>query len=287
MNINGFTEKNINGVFYLESDLLSSLNVRHMFAERFGGKSEGDFCSLNVSFSRKNHMGDADSKDRVLENYRIALSVLNTSPERSAAANQVHSNNILCVSEKNRGANIIYESTKGEDALILKKSVNGIDTLCVKTADCVPVLLYDRASKNIAAVHAGWRGSVNKILPLCVERLCEKKDFSNLFAAIGPCIGKCCYEVGEEVSGAALNALCNKELYNDVCRPKKNGKFMLDISLLNKYLLMKIGVPMENIAVCPYKTCCAENGSGEFMFFSHRRSGGFSGTFLSAIKKTD
>ena len=136
MNINGFTEKNINGVFYLESDLLCSLNVKHMFAEKFGGKSEGDFASLNVSFSRKNRMGDTDSADKVLENYRIALSVLDTSPESCAAANQVHSNKILCVGEKNRGANIICESTKGEDALILKDRSNGIDALCVKTADC-------------------------------------------------------------------------------------------------------------------------------------------------------
>lgn len=279
----GFELFNTNGIYYLKSNLLSSFNVNHLFACRFGGVSSGDFNSLNVSFSRKDRNGCLDTFNNVYENYARVLKVLNSTPEKSCAARQIHS---ACVKVADCcGANIVKDvGSDGEDGLILCSDNAEIETIAIKTADCVPILFYDKKSKNVAAVHAGHRGTNMKIASVCAEKMMSLSgcSFEDIYVAIGPCIGKCCYEVGVEVANNTLNCLGSRWQFEQLCQSKPNQKYMLDLAGSNKQVLVNFGIPQNNIDVCKYKTCCFEI-NGINAFFSHRKSGGFSGTFPTII----
>ena len=160
-----------------------------------------------------------------------------------------------------------------------------IDALCVKTADCVPILLSSKDGKEVSAVHAGWRGTVADIVTKAAEKFsCPKED---ILCAIGPCIGVCCYEVGEEVYEAVKRLFSFKgmenltsSMFRNVCTCSAQTKKKANLSEINKQLLLNFGLPEENIDVAGICTACHEDE-----FFSHRASGGFSGTFVSAIRR--
>jgi len=149
--------------------------------------------------------------------------------------------------------------------------------LCVQTADCVPVLLFDPVSRVIAAVHAGWRGTVTKIVTLTVEKMNRLYGSltQNLLAVIGPSIGPKVYEVGSEVV---------KEVRQNVPNPEKTlhknptGSFHLNLWEANRQLLLASGLTNENIEI-----------SGECTFqknkkyYSARREGVETGRMVSGI----
>ncbi len=285
-NLNGEFEVCCNGgIYYLQSKLFDSLRVKHFFSMRFGGVSHGDFDSLNVSDCRKDRLGNCDEPDNVYENYRRLFACFNTLPMRMASAKQVHGDDCYVVDEKSRGLNIPYfNSGSGEDCLVLRSDNKFIDGVSVKTADCVPILFYDNVGKNVAAVHAGHRGTGMKIASKCAKKLAEISGcgYGDIFVAIGPCIGKCCYEVSRDVAENIRNALSDNKEFITSCTYVGNDKFMLDLAMVNKLILENQGIPTRNISLCQYKTCCCEL-QNEKAFFSHRKSGGFSGTFASAI----
>lgn len=277
---------------YYTSKLLSEAGFRHMFCSRMGGVSCGDFASLNVSTARKDTNGYTDSPARVEENYRRALAVLDVAPENACAAKQVHSNAVVAVKETDGGRGIcVSSSTMPEgDGLLLEPDNSHVSAVCVKTADCVPILLANRRTGAVSAVHAGWRGSAMGIVATAAERLSEGKP-EDVLAAIGPCIGVCCYEVGNEVTSAFSQLLRTRGGGSEIERYlplfpscSMGGKRHVDLAGINRFLLVHSGVPENNIEVSGMCTSCfRDEVTGEKMFFSHRASGGHSGTFPSII----
>ena len=282
-----FTRNEKDGVIYYTSPTLEKFGIVHGFFTRHGGVSGGDFDSLNVSTARKDRNGNLDNPKNVFENYRFALSALGTVPERAVSAKQVHENTVLRVvtEDSARGINPNLPEMSSCDGLFLDGSAGEIDALCVKTADCVPILLSSKDGKEVSAVHAGWRGTVSDIVTKSAEKFtCAKED---ILCAIGPCIGVCCYEVGEEVYEAVKELFAYKgmedktdSMFRNVCTCSANTKKKANLSEINRQLLINFGVPEENIDVSGICTCCNDNE-----FFSHRASGGFSGTFPSIIKQ--
>jgi len=149
--------------------------------------------------------------------------------------------------------------------------------LGVMTADCVPVLLIEPQRGVIAALHAGWRGTLRGIVPRAIERLVEECgiDPSSLFAALGPAIGPCCYEVGREVGENIVGRW--GEACTTAWRPIGEKGF-LDLRLVNAILLEQAGVPRVQIQhIGPCTACCVDR------FASYRREGAGASRQLSVI----
>lgn len=284
-----FTKRCKNGVIYYTSPLFDKYGIRHMFATRIGGVSGGAFDSLNVSTARKDELGNTDYARNVEENYRRALAVIGALPENSVAAKQVHEGTVLLADKEHGGRGILadFAEMPGGDGLIAKKD-GGIDAVCVKTADCVPILLKNIITGDISAVHAGWRGTASDIVTNAVTKLSEGNPEA-VVAAIGPCIGRCCYEIGGEVYSRFEMLFRSKDrnydmnmLFTLMPTCSMGGSTYLDLARANSELLRFSGVKPENIDVSGICTCCFSD-KGMYPFFSHRASGGFSGTFVSAI----
>jgi polyphenol oxidase len=135
--------------------------------------------------------------------------------------------------------------------------------VAVKTADCVPILLVDERRRAVAAVHAGWRGASQKIVQKAVDAMASRfsSDVADLHAAIGPAIGKCCYEVGAEVA-------------TQFGLPPQRAN--LDLAEINQRQLMEQGVTSGRIYCAGLCTKCLEKE-----FYSWRRDGERAGRMLS------
>lgn len=290
-----------NGMVYYTSPLFDEYEIPHFFASRRGGVSAGDFESLNISYSRKNSCGFADSPKNICENLRRGLSLIGSSPECCAMMNQIHSAVVEtamgCCGSAEADAfdgkkefqacdGLIVHAQRGQN---LKDSE--IDTLCVKTADCVPVLIYDIRNDVACALHAGWRGTVGAICMNAVRLMKKMNEDAELVAAIGPCIGGCCYEVNDAVYTAAIDAAEKNDIpaaeiekcfLSRYCACGEN-KYKASLSSLNRTFLHCAGIPMKNISDSKLCTCCASDEHGK-IFFSHRASGGHSGTQMSVVK---
>jgi YfiH family protein len=145
--------------------------------------------------------------------------------------------------------------------------------LTILTADCVPVLLFDPVSACVGAVHAGWRGTQEKIVSLTIERMGELygSNPSDVIAGIGPAIGGCCYEVGIDVAK-------NFTDYTDSVTKLTQDKFKLDLKAINRTQLLEAGLHPEHIELSSICTSCSSD-----RFFSYRAQQGCSGRFMSAI----
>lgn len=259
---------------FIKSTILRST---HAFATRKGGVSEPQHTkSLNLAFGR------GDSDETVIKNLEIFAKNVGFDPKNVISLPQIHSNIIYKVSESDCGKGyFILDGIDGGDGYIT--DCEGV-VLGVKTADCVPILF--EAEKNgkivaVGAVHAGWRGSVAKIAPKCVLMLCESYGVSpsDIRVCIGPCIHKCCYEVGEDLLSSATTALGSKIASRFIIpNEETEGKYLCDLVGLNRYLLTDCGILPENLDVIERCTCCEPE-----TFFSHRYSGGHRGTMLNVI----
>ena len=250
------------------------LRSPHAFATRVGGVSRLEHTkSLNLAFRR------GDESEIVLENLKIFAGEAGFKPENVVSYPQIHSDRIFKVDRANAGEGYFKTDSIPEgDGYITNE--RGI-VLGIKTADCTPILFEaekDGEIVAVGAVHAGWRGTVAKIAPKCVQMLCEEFDVKpeSIRAAIGPCIHKCCYEVGGDfpcaVSGALGEEIAEKFITND------GDRLVCDLVGLNFHLLLDCGVLPENIDVVDECTCCNPN-----KYFSHRYSKGHRGTMLNVI----
>jgi YfiH family protein len=178
--------------------------------------------------------------------------------------------------------------------------------LGIQTADCVPVLIADTKTRAVAAFHAGWRGTLARIVERGVGtmRLEFGSQPKNLIAAIGPAVGACCYSVGEEVrhefeSQFVYAPELFSEVYDsDPVRDKYPMLFLtarapghsnigpqihLDLHEANRRQLLDAGVSAKAITVVGECTACARLRDGRRKYFSHRAEHGFTGRMLSAI----
>jgi len=144
--------------------------------------------------------------------------------------------------------------------------------LAVRTADCLPVFLCDPVRAVIGLVHAGWKGSRQKIVRRAVELMMERQgsEPGTLQAAFGPAIGPCCYEVGEEFKDSFPEAV-----------PTRDGHCYLDLPQVNAAQLRAVGILEKNIHRSGICTCCDQN------YFSYRRDGKAAGRMISMMMLTD
>ena len=261
----------INGdVPYYQSVLFNEHGIKHAFFTKHGGVSKGVFESLNFAIGA----GDLrDSEENVFQNHEIAANVFGLTKNDICRSYQTHTTVVKLATENDRGRGISLPSYDcGVDGMVTKcKNL----LLSVRTADCVPVLLCDTERQVCGAVHAGWRGTVGGITKNAVELMvAQGAKRENILCAIGPCIGKCCYEVGHEL----FDEFTAKSLdYAGFFAPM-GEKYMLDLNLANEKILIEAGIKPENIAVANICTKCNND-----KFFSHRVSGSDRGTMSALI----
>lgn len=144
----------------------------------------------------------------------------------------------------------------------------------VRTADCVPILILDARRRAVAAVHAGWRGTAAAICQRAVANMNDwfETEPADLYAAIGPCIRACCYEVGSEVASEFARLFPEWQPAAD--------KRHLDLPEANRRQLQAAGIPAAHISDCGLCTACLPE-----YFFSFRREPSNPGRMLSAIRR--
>jgi YfiH family protein len=279
-----WTERSARGLRILQASALSKIPwLVHGFSTRPGGVSElnGERV-LNLGFA------EWDRRENVLENRRCFLSALGVDDLTLVTLSQIHSDVVQLFEAPPPG------TCRGDASITNRPGL----LLSVQTADCVPVLLVDPQKRAIAAIHAGWRGTLQRIVTKAIGRMQMQfgTESANLLAAIGPSIGGCCYEVGTEVASQFKSQFPNASAWFDELRtgdepnplqwlnmappghqpPPKN--VLLDLRKANSDQLLEAGVLSSNILVSDLCTACRRD-----LLFSYRKEGAMTGRLLSVI----
>ena len=153
-------------------------------------------------------------------------------------------------------------------------------TVAVRTADCVPVLVYDRRKRAVAAIHAGWRGAVAGIVPRTIELMVSRFRSSeeDMLVSIGPSAGPCCYEIDEAVLTPLRSGLSD---WQEVVRGYQGVKARLDLKELVRRQVSHAGIKPDHVTAVNLCTICHDD-----LFYSYRRDGRVMGTMLSGIQLT-
>ncbi|MBI4320449.1 MAG: peptidoglycan editing factor PgeF [Chloroflexi bacterium] len=244
--------------------------VVHAIFGRHGGVSQGTLGSLNASFA----VGDEPAA--VLANRRLMCQSLGIRDERLVTVKQVHSADVLAI-----------PGSLPPDALTKWQSnppqCDGVisaarDVYVLMTfGDCVPLVLYDPTARAVGLVHAGWKGTVSRIATRAVEAFAKSfgSDAGRLIVGVGPSIGPCCYEVGEDVTREAVQALPRPQ---DALITQSTGSIHFDLWEANRQLLVQAGVREANIEMASLCTACNTD-----RFFSHRGERGKTGRFGAIV----
>ena len=226
------------------------------------------FTSTKQTFEIKTPRFTGDSPDIFEQNRVLLAEKLMIKPEQLVFPRQTHTN---CVAEI---LEIPETELKETDALVTNKT--GI-CLCVQTADCVPILLFDPIKNVIAAVHAGWRGTVKKIAEIAVQKMEQNYGTSpeNIIAAIGPSISPEIYEVGDEVVEEVRLSIPNAEI---LLHKNSSGKFHLNLWEANRQVLLQNGLQFHNIEILGE---CSFSESEKY--YSARKEGIETGRMVSGI----
>jgi polyphenol oxidase len=251
---------------FATSHLLSAAGAPHGFSLRTGGVSSGAFSSLNLSAS----VGDDEASVR--ENHALLRAAAGVRA-RIATAHQVHGDRVIDAQMREVFAPSAPQQ-EGADAILAL----GEGAVGVRVADCVPILVY--AEGAAAAVHSGWRGTRLGIAGRAIRALQQAAgaDPARMLAAIGPCIGRCCYEVSPELA-AEFRSLFGPEAADD---PAHTPRPHLDLRHCVERALLQAGVPLERIEQVEGCTSC-DSGA----WFSHRRDKGRTGRHLAFIEVRD
>jgi len=227
----------------------------HGFTTRDGGVSPAPWHALNLGGA----VGDDPARvtrnwDRLREQVGLAF----------ARARQVHGDRVIVASEAHEPR---------EDADAIATAIEGV-AACVSVADCVPLLLADPRSGAVAAVHAGWRGSLAGIAARAVAVLCERFGSrpEDLLAAVGPSIGPCCYEVDPGLASRFRSAFGEAVANAAPAQPR------LDLWRANERSLRTAGLRPAHVEVVGRCTACEPE-----RFFSHRRDRGQTGRQVGFI----
>jgi polyphenol oxidase len=243
--------------------------LQHFCTTRQGGVSLGTYGTFNISpFS-------GDNTENQQANFSILASKLQNLPQQIIFPYQTHSDKVKIINsdffELPESDKITY--LDGIDALI-----TNIQLVCigVTTADCVPILIYDRVNKVIAAVHAGWRGTCSRIVEKTIQQMIITYGTKpeDVFASIGVSISPVAYNVGEELVEEFEKAnFPIPEIFN-----RHDNELYLNLWEANKWLLMQSGIPENQIEVAGI---CSFTNSNDY--FSARKLGIKSGRMLSGI----
>ena len=229
-----------------------SKSLKHAVSTRVGGVSGGPLKSLNLSFKVK------DDPVHVEENRALLSRATGMDLGRVIQATQIHSDKVL----KLEPGSVPKDGSLGEgDGLIT--NAEGIP-LMILVADCLPVLFYDPLHKAIGLAHAGWRGTVSHVAAKTLLAMGEayKTRPEETKVALGPCIGGCCYEVGEDVRKEFAGVF---PWAAEVMQSSSKGHWTLNLAEANARQLREIGVREENLVKS--NLCTVKNID---LFYSHR-----------------
>jgi YfiH family protein len=279
-----WTERVEHGVRVLQVAALAKLPwLVHGFSTRPGGVSELDGGKvLNLGFA------EWDNRENVLENRRRFQSALDANDLQLVVLKQIHSDVIQ-----------MFDAPPAQpcrgDASVTNRA--GL-LLGIQTADCVPILLVDPKKRAVAAVHAGWRGTLQRIVAKAIGQM--QMQFGtkpqDILAAIGPAIGGCCYEVGTEVAIQFQSQFADAHEWFDEFRtgdepnpiqwlnmmppghqpPPKN--VLLDLRKANRAQLVEAGLRPQNIFFSELCTACRRD-----LFFSYRKEGAITGRLMAVV----
>ncbi len=261
----------------LKSDIFPSW-IGHGFSGKEGGVSVHPYtASLNLA------MGREDCDDIVRENidrFSRAVSGGIYGKERAVCAPQIHSDLVRKVTKSDCGDGVDRPASAEGDGFVTDE--RGV-LIFVRIADCTPILLAgekEDGSPVIAAVHAGWRGTAKGIAANAVAAMGKlgcKTD--SVKAAIGPHIGVCCYEVGGDLLDEVI-ALRGREFAERYVTPSPavSGKFLCDMTGMNRELLLEAGVAESHIDVTDHCTACMSQ-----VYYSHRKTAGKRGAMGGGI----
>jgi polyphenol oxidase len=227
--------------------------LRHVISTRVGGISGGTYGALNMSYKV------GDDPVVVSENRELLSKAIGMDLDRVVQVDQIHSDQVLILGD---GDSAAEGGSLGEgDGLITRE--RGVPIM-ILVADCLPVLFFDPKNQAIGLAHAGWRGTVNhvaaKTLLAMGEAFGTKPE--EVRSALGPCIGPCCYEVGEDVKDEFSAVFPWAE---EVLRRHSPNRWKLDLAEANARQLLEIGVKEENLIRSGL--CTVKNID---LFYSHR-----------------
>ena len=233
---------------FISKNLEKFRKIRHCFFSRKNGYSSGIYRSLNCG------KGSKDEKINIVKNLKFVSEKMGTKIENLILMNQTHSNKVIIVNKSN-----IKNQKFNSDALVTK--LRNI-TIGVLTADCVPIILYDKQNDIIGCIHAGWKGAISGVIENTIKAFKKINNKNSIIASIGPCIGKKSYEVKIDFYKTFL-----KESKSNIkfFLPKKNNSFLFDIREYVAAKLINNNVKkIDNINFDTYKDI--DN------FYSFRRS---------------
>lgn len=246
--------------------ILEEKGFANSFSTRLGGVSAFPENSLNLAGY------DEDSEENIIENRRRFLSLFDTD-YTLASVWQIHSADVRIVKDLADAKDGNYKM----DALVSDaESV----LLGVKTADCVPVLVGDTKTKSFAAIHAGWRGTVQSIVQKAIEKMRENygTNPNDLVCAIGPAATCKNYEIGQDVIDVFSENFPNSE---HLFTPTQPNHALIDLHTANKEQLLSIGVLPENIFTAPL--CTIERTDLFFSYRKEKKLHGKTGRLMSVI----
>lgn len=266
----GFTLVKQKGIYYYVIDNFEKTGlVKHLFTTRIGGVSPKPYYSLNLGLKT------GDKVDNIKKNFLKVFEIIDTCEKNAVFSNQVHGTNIQIIDDKLLTDNVYGRLSDGVDGLVT--NIKNI-TLVTFYADCVPIFFLDKGKKVVGLAHAGWRGTVKGIACKMIDVLIEKFNsrFEDILVGIGPSIGKCCFEVGEEVFSEFEKAYPD---IIDYIAHKNLDKYYIDLWKANELILMKKGILPNNITISGLCTSCNTD-----LFFSYRKENGKTGRMAALIK---
>lgn len=239
--------KHSDGVEYIQFKVLNKYNVKHCITLRHGGKSTGEYSSLNFRT-----LGNDNIKN-VLENLNIIKEKLNFGT--ICKAGQDHTDKVIEINEENyKEYEFSLQNQELVDGYIV--SQKDIATL-ITTADCNPIIIYDTKNNVVANVHAGWKGVINKIYINALDIMIKKynSNVNDIVVCIGPSIRKCCFTSKEDSFKEKFTSVFeNEEKYLTYDDDKET--FHIDLIYILKQELKKAGINPENIHVADICTRC-------------------------------
>ena len=232
---------------FASNKLKKQKEIKHFFFSRKGGFSKGIYESLNCG------LGSKDSKLKVKKNLKYVADKLQIKENNLKLMYQTHSNKVSIITRKN-----LRKKRFSSDAIITKLKGIGIG---VVTADCVPILIYEKKKKIIGCIHAGWRGAFSGIIENTIKKIKRINSNNKIIASIGPCIGKKNYEVDLKFYRKFINQSKKNKIY--FSSSSKNKK-LFDLRRYVFDKLKKLNIEIDNLK---YDTFQDKNN-----FFSYRRS---------------
>jgi len=259
-----FYEEHESGLRMMRSTLLKT---PHGFTTRFGGVSRGPYASLNLGSNR------GDEAEDVRENYRRLCAAFGADIDGCCVTNQVHKNGVRTVTGADRHVCLSSVPYEADGIVTAEKDL----PLFCFTADCVPALLWDGEHGVIGAIHCGWRSSVGDILGNALAAMAALGARpETIRAALGPAIGPCCFETGDDVP-EAIEAWLGGDTAG-LFRRREDGKTLVDLRAANARRLRQLGVPAGQIDLSDECTYCLPD-----KYWSHRYTRGLRGSMASGI----